>query len=66
MLETIQNILPLLIPIVLIDLGFRLYAIIDIIKEDRKVKGDNKIIWVVAIAIINFGWIVYFLFGRDD
>ena len=44
MLETIQNILPLLIPIVLIDLGFRLYAIIDIIKEDRKVKGDNKII----------------------
>jgi len=66
MLETIQEILPLLLPIILIDLGFRLFAIIDIIKEDRHVKGNNKIIWVVGIAIINFGWIIYFLFGRED
>jgi len=66
MLETIQNILPLLLPIVIIDLGFRIFAIVDIIKEDRRVKGDNKILWVIGIAIINFGWIIYFLFGRDD
>lgn len=66
MLETIQNILPLLIPIVLIDLGFRIFAIIDIIKEDRRVRGNNKIIWVIAVALVNFGWIIYFLFGRDD
>lgn len=67
MLETIQGLLPLLIPIVLIDLGFRIYAIIDIIKEDRRVKfNNNKIIWVLITALVSFGWAIYFLFGRED
>lgn len=66
MLESIQEALPLLIPIILIDLGFRIFAIVDIIKEDRRVKGDNKIIWLLVIALINFGWVIYFFFGRDE
>lgn len=66
MLETIQELIPLLLPIILIDLGFRIYAILDIIKEERRVRGNNKIIWLVLIAIVNFGWAIYFLFGRED
>ena len=66
MLDTIQELVPLLLPIILIDLGFRIYAIIDIIKEERKVRGNNKIIWLIVIALVNFGWVVYFLLGRDD
>lgn len=66
MLDTIQELVPLLLPIILIDLGFRIYAIIDIIKEERKVRGNNKIIWLIVIALVNFGWVVYFLIGRDD
>jgi hypothetical protein len=66
MLESIQEILPLLIPIILIDLGFRIFAIIDIIKDDRRVKGNNKIIWLLVIALVNFGWVIYFLLGRDE
>lgn len=66
MLESIQEVLPLLLPIILIDLGFRIFAIVDIIKDDRRVKGNNKIIWLLVIALINFGWVIYFLFGRDE
>lgn len=66
MLESIQEVLPLLLPIILIDLGFRIFAIVDIIKEDRRVKGNNKIIWLLVIALINFGWVIYFLLGRDE
>lgn len=66
MLEQLTDILPLIIPIILLDLGFRIYAIIDIIQEDRRVKGNNKILWVILIAVINFGWAVYFLVGRDE
>lgn len=66
-LENIQELLPLLLPILLIDLGLKIYAIIDLIKEERRVKGNNKIIWILVIALVNvFGWMIYFLAGRDE
>ena len=66
MLEMLENILPLIIPIVLIDLIFRIYAIVDILKEDRRVKGGNKVIWIIAVAVVNYGWVIYFIFGKDE
>ena len=66
MVEIIKNILPLIIPIILIDLIFRIYAIVDIINEERKVKGGNKVIWIIVIAIVNYGWVIYFVFGKDE
>jgi hypothetical protein len=66
MVEMIQNILPLVIPLILIDLVFKIYAIVDILKEDRKVKGGNKIIWILVAVLINYGWVIYFIFGKDE
>ncbi len=66
LVETIQNILPLLIPIILIDLVFRVYAIVDIVNVDRRVKGGNKIIWILVSVLVNFGWVIYFIFGKDE
>jgi hypothetical protein len=66
-LEQVQELLPLLLPILLIDLGLKIYAIIDLIQEDRRVKGNNKIIWILVIAFVNiFGWVIYFLAGREE
>ena len=65
-LELIIEMLPLIIPIVLIDLIFKIYVIIDILKEDRKVKGGNKIVWIVVSMVINFGWVIYLIFGKDE
>ncbi len=64
--EILKDILPLLIPIILIDVAFKIYAIIDILKEDRVVKGGNKIIWLLVSVLINYGWVIYFIFGRDE
>lgn len=65
-LEFIFDLLPLLIPIILIDLAFRIYVIVDILKEDRVVKGGNKIVWIVVSMVINFGWVIYLIFGKDE
>lgn len=66
-LEQVQELLPLLLPVILIDLGLRIYAIIDLIQEDRRVKGNNKIVWILVIALVSgFGWMIYFLIGRDE
>ena len=66
LLDMIQNILPLIIPLVLIDLVFKVYAIVDIVNEDRKVKGGNKIVWILVSVLINYGWVIYFIFGKDE
>ena len=53
----------------LIDLGFKIYAVVDILKVDRKVKGDfngNKLVWILVSVLVNFGWVIYFLFGREE
>lgn len=65
-IDQIIELLPLLIPIVLLDLGFKIYAMIDILKEDRRVRWNNKVIWILISFLINFGWIFYFLFGREE
>lgn len=65
-LERFMEILPLLIPVILIDLGMKVYAFIDIMKEDRRVKGNSKVIWILVSVLINFGWVIYFAFGKDE
>lgn len=65
-MEELVSLLPILLPIILIEAGLRIYAIVDIIKVDRKVKGDNKIIWLLVIALVSLGWLLYFLIGRED
>lgn len=60
------ELLPLIIPVFLIDLFFKIYVVIDILKEDRIVKGGNKIVWIVVSVVINFGWVIYLIFGKDE
>ena len=65
-LTLLTDLLPLIIPIILIDLFFKVYVIIDILKEDRMVKGGNKVVWIVVSMLINFGWVIYLIFGKDE
>lgn len=54
-------------PLVLIDLAMVVYSIVDLYKPDRKVRGGNKLVWLLVILLIGtVGWIVYLLVGRDD
>jgi ABC-2 type transport system ATP-binding protein len=61
------QILVIAIPIALIEFGLLLFAVYDLFQEDRRVKGDNKIIWALIIVFVNIiGPLVYFFFGRDE
>lgn len=62
---------PLLIaalaPLVLIDLAMIIYCVIDLYNPDRRVRGGNKLVWLLAILLIStLGWVVYLLVGREE
>lgn len=56
---------PLLIPLVLIQYGLLIAALIDLFKRER-IKG-SRIMWVLVIIFVNFiGPILYFILGREE
>ena len=62
----LAQLLPLLIPIMLLELGLLVWALLDIIRRER-VKGGNKVIWALVIIFINLiGPILYLILGRED
>lgn len=63
--DTTQIIL-LLLPLIFVELGMRIYTILDILKDERRVLGNKKIIWILVSGIVTFGWIIYFAIGRED
>jgi ABC-2 type transport system ATP-binding protein len=62
-----QTIALLIIPFIVLELGLLLYALYDLFQEDRRVRGDSKILWAVIIAFVNMiGPLIYFFVGRDE
>ena len=64
---SVNEILPLLIPLIVIQLGLMALALRDLLRDERRVRGGNKGIWA---AIIVFGEIlgplIYLAAGRLD
>jgi hypothetical protein len=66
-LDQLVALLPFLVPVVLIDLGLIVYSLIDLFRQDRRVQGDNKLIWALVILFVStLGPLVYLLVGRKD
>ena len=64
-MEIIKQYLPLLIPVVLIELGLMVTALVDLIRRSRT-RGP-KWAWALVIVLINFiGPIIYFVAGRKE
>ena len=64
-LDALEQYIPLLVPILLIQLALMIAAILDLIRRE-KTRGP-KWLWVIIILFLNMiGPIVYFLVGRDD
>ena len=58
--------IPLLLPLIIIQLGLWIFALIDIARK-RKTRNLNPIIWILIICFVNMiGPILYFVFGRSD
>ena len=57
----------LLIPLVVVQFGLLILAIVDLLRDDRAVRGGNKGVWAVIIVFVSLlGPILYFLVGRED
>jgi hypothetical protein len=62
-----EQIIALLIPIIVIQLGLMIAALYDLEKADRTVRGGSKLIWALVIVFLNIlGPIVYFVAGREE
>jgi len=62
-----EQVIALLIPVIVIQLGLMLAALVDLGRDERRVRGGNKLVWVLVIVFVNLiGPIVYFVAGRDE
>ena len=64
-METIIELLPLIIPLVLLEVAMRVYAVLDLLKAERNVKLLGKNAWLIVIVLVTFGWVVYLIGGRE-
>jgi hypothetical protein len=64
-LSEIQKYIPFLIPVIIIQLGLMIAALVDLIRRE-KTRGP-KWAWVLVIVLVNYiGPIIYFVAGRQD
>ena len=57
----------LLTPLVLIELGLVIWALYDLSRPDRRVKGGSKLVWALVILFIStIGPLVYLFAGREE
>jgi len=64
--DEIKDMLPWLIPLIIIELGLMIFALVDLIRRE-KVRGDSKVVWALIIIFINLiGPIVYLIGGRGE
>ena len=63
----LSEILPLLIPLAVIQLALLAFALRDLLNSERRVKGGNKLVWALIIVFVNLiGPLVYFFVGREE
>ena len=64
---TLDQILPFLIPLIVLQLVLMGVGLYDLTRPERQVKGGSKWVWALVIVFVNLlGPLVYFLFGRED
>ena len=65
-LETLKEALPFLIPLLVIELGLMVFALVDLARR-QVVKGGQKGSWVLVIVLLGIiGPIFYLLVGREQ
>lgn len=65
-MNTLFEILPLLVPVLLIDIALAVIAVRHILRHSRYRFG-NKTMWLVIVAVLLFfGPIIYFVFGKGE
>ncbi len=62
-----EQVIALLAPIIVIQLGLMTAALIDLERSERRVRGGSKLVWALVIIFVNVvGPIIYFVAGREE
>ena len=57
----------LLLPIALIELGLLVFALVDLLRPERRVVGGSKLVWALVILLISgIGPLLYLIVGRRE
>ena len=65
-LQVLVDMLPFLIPLVLLELALLVIALVDVVRR-QYVTGGNKVVWIIVIVLVNIiGPIIYLVFGRRE
>lgn len=65
MIDLLRELLPLLIPILLIDLGLMIYCLVDLWHREKTY--GPKLMWFLLIVLVNLlGSITYLVIGRQE
>jgi hypothetical protein len=66
-IQVSKSLLLILLPIIVIELGLVVFSLVDLFKPERRVIGDNKLVWALVIVVVGtIGPIVYLLAGRKQ
>ncbi len=61
------SLLLILLPLLVIEIGLVLFSLVDLFRAERRVIGDNKLVWALIIVLVGtIGPIVYLLAGRKQ
>lgn len=65
-MEKFNEMLPLLVPLVLIQVVLAIYAL-TVLKKTERVRFDSRLLWILIIIFANLiGPILFLTIGRDD
>ena len=61
------QLLLLLAPIIVIQIGLMLFALWDLLRPERKVRGDSRLMWGLIIVFVSMlGPLIYLAVGREE
>jgi hypothetical protein len=64
---TDSQILLLVLPILIVEIALIVFALRDLLRPERRVRGDSKLLWGLLIVFIGLlGPIVYLAVGREE
>ncbi len=64
---SLDAILPLLVPLLVLQLALIVIALRDLAKPERRVRGGSKLLWAAIIILLELvGPVVYFAAGPEE
>jgi hypothetical protein len=63
----LAELIPLLLPILILQFALLVLALRDLLRPERRVQGDTKVLWGIVIVVFQLlGPILYFAVGRRE